>query len=252
MTTSVFVSLFAYSAAKVAGDLWSEAQERFLAEPPPEWPGFQTLKNARETIEQGVQMIDGGTLIAKARSRAAGEFLRSSCAVWLQIDDDVEADREVCARVIQRAVDLKGIVGAPYVLRDGCALSYELSSPTEILSADRVVGDVYPVRGLGMGLTAVARDVVAELAPTVPMVTVGDKGIPYPALFIEAVEHGTWIGEDVAFCHRAVSAGFPVAMLLDAPIVHAGRICKVDRTSTVWVGDEPTREALTRRDLAVK
>lgn len=223
---TVFCSLFAYAYCKTAGERWEELHKRDLENPEgSHWPGFHTVGQLRR-VGPCTVLCDGSTLITKARSRAAGMFLRRDPPedVWISVDDDVFADAGVLERLIRATRETHAVVFVPYVLRSGKSISFEF----ETLDKSRVeqrASDLalYPVdRGIGFGLTAVHRDIVEELALTVPWVK-KDASLaidPFPALFLESVEDGEWIGEDCSFARRCHLCNIPVYALLDAPCQH--------------------------------
>jgi hypothetical protein len=227
----VFASSYVYVAAKLAGARWEREAARLVSsvealEASP-WPGLHTLAQAAR-VESIVLHLDGSTLVTKARSRAAGLFLRSSADVWLQCDDDVYAHADVVRRLIAAARATRGLVSAPCLCRDRDVMNFRLLRGPTI---DNDLGyKLRPVDRIGFGLVAIHRAGVEFLAKTAPR-----WGEDFPALFLEEVCEGHWLGEDFRFCDLCTRADIPVHALLEAPTVHAGRAAMVDADGSMLV-----------------
>jgi len=241
----LFVSSFLYAACKLAGDQWDRAREAELRNPDASmWPGVRTIGQLRRLLGEPAQVyVDGSTLITKGRSRAAGFFLRSDADVWVTVDDDVFASIDVLAQLIAVARHTRSMVAAPAILRSGKAFNFHRAFAPILRVADCAYAGVDEI---GLGLAAIHRDFVEVLAKDAPKVGTGAS--EFPALFLETVDDGTWIGEDVFFCRAAGRAGLPVHLLCNAPVEHFGRTAKVDEQLRIFVaGDETARQIETER-----
>jgi hypothetical protein len=236
----LFVSLFAYAAAKNAGLQGRDFREvdRHWQEHPDSspWACYRTLAAAR-TLEELNVMTSGHTLITKARSVAAGLFLASNADVWLTCDDDVYADSDVLERLLSVVRETRGIASVPCALRSGVAINVTLPLLAPVRALGKRAHVVQALRS-GLGLVAMHKDAIRAMAGAVPHVTVGGD---YPALFLEHVSsEGAWVGEDIAFTSLASELGVAMHALLDAPCNHAGRWAQLTRDLEVLVGDTDT------------
>jgi hypothetical protein len=230
---SVFVSTFTYALAKLSGERWADVLARELRDPDAsDWPCFRTIGQARRLVDECVLMVNGSTLITKARSRAAGAFLLSSADVWLSFDDDVYADVDVLRRLIVAARATRGLVGAPCMRRDGAGVNYR-DGAGPVFYADEGI-QLHAVETVGFGLVALHRQVVDQLAKRVPWI-----GAQFPALFLERIVDGAWVGEDYAFCEQCQAVDAPVHVLCDAPVQHAGRWCRLTAALDLEVPPSP-------------
>lgn len=244
----IFVSTFLYTAAKLAGDeweAWREKQTRALGQS--EWPGLRTVGQVLQYLGEPIDLYMGGnTLITKSRCHAAGFFLRSKADVWLTVDDDIFAAADVCSQLVTVARHTRGMVAGPAVLRSGKAFNFHRASgPVEWLGPCAYAH----VDQIGFGIVAIHRDLVEVLARRARTVNPGPDS--YPALFLEDVdEEGTWIGEDVGFCHLAHKTGAAVHMLCNAAVEHCGRAMKVSDKLEPMVQSEEVAKGIEVERLA--
>jgi hypothetical protein len=250
----IFASVFLYAAQKLHELMhpdvaWEDALSVWRQNPAlSPWEGMRTIARVRELGEPMQEYVGAGSLITKARSRAAGFFLRSDADVWLTVDDDVGAELAVLERLVARARETRAVVSAPCVLRNSRRTG---ATKLNVLNlglhpALTLEGDMAPLVRTGMGLVAMHRQAILDVAAgaaTVTQDTVGE----YPALFLEEVRDGEWIGEDFAFSDRAMTAGVPLYALLDAPTVHA-RVRGMLRRDLSVVVDEAAAAHFVRDD----
>ena len=250
---TVFASCFVYSAIKHAGPNWPAVKKKELDYPDGSyWPGIRTLGQMRELHEPVAVWLDGTALIGKTRSRAAEVFLRGhpEADVWVTVDDDMFATGETLCALVAAVRETRGVVGVPYVHRDGHSVTWE--TPKDWHKAPRAElasgATLLPLEGgMGLGLVAIHRhalDRTKELVPTVRERR-ADGELRYPALFREEIAGEDWYGEDYSFmrlCHRAA---VPVHLLCDAPSQHAGRWCMLRADGFLYVGDEDLRAKMT-------
>jgi hypothetical protein len=239
---TLFVTLFAYAAQKYAettGAPWKDVETRYRMNPDMSpWVGFRTLdRAARLDGERVLGLVDGSTLVTKARSRAAGLFLTSHADVWLTIDDDVYADKDVLARLVAAARETRGVVSAPCALRSGAHMNFGL------ISTKPPAGDLALASRTGLGLVAMHREAIDKVSEASASVT--ENGRRYPALFLERVVNHEWVGEDYAFSDRCREAGIDLWLLTEAVTIHAGRRAKLGSDLCVYVGDTDTAERMT-------
>jgi hypothetical protein len=253
-SADLFVSLFPYTYAKLSGFAWTEVQQRELAHcAESRWPDFRTLGQVGRLVPELAQevhaYVDGSTLITKARSRAAGFFLRSPADVWLTVDDDIEADAATLRKLVLTARATRGVVGVPYVLRDGRALSFEFATldPTRV-HASGEVWTYLAEGGIGFGLVAMHRRAIERMAEGAAWVGTREEG--FPALFLEAIgtNQGTrrheWVGEDYYFSRGCHARDVPMCLLCDVAVSHAGHVCRLTRELELQVRDPETQRTL--------
>jgi hypothetical protein len=83
-------------------------------------------------------------------------------------------------------------------------------------------GGIYPALYLGMGFTAIHKDVLEKLAPTLPIL---DNGVTHQKIrpyFSLIQEDGKYYGEDVSFCLRAARIGARIDMDTRLRVWHKG------------------------------
>ena len=249
----VFASIFPYTACKMHGlDKWNrEVRPYELAHlKESDWPGFRTLGNLEHVVRGFEAWVDGSTYITRARSVATGHFLRSGHDVWLTVDDDVEADAHVLRQLIEGVRSTRHGIATAYVNRDGGSMTFRrVFGETRWLPCD-VRAAVRSVDRVGFGLVVLHRDLVERLAADAPYFSEVDRpnGITdCPALFLEGVQEGSWVGEDYYFSALCERAGRPLDLLLDAPVSHAGRLAMLDLEGAIHVAGE-----LDARELDAK
>jgi hypothetical protein len=251
----IFTSTFMYSACKLVGPEEWPAQVKWELEnlDASIWPAFRAIGQlARLTQERQENLdvhVDAGTYITRARSFAAGLFLRSKADLWVTFDDDNYVDVDVLRQLCAAARDTRGMVSAPYLNRDGRTMTFEcVTGPT--LYAGDVDKEVTPgiplrrVNRIGLGVTAIHRRIIETAARKVPTWTDVKTGIEAPALFIESIREGKWIGEDYSFCDLVRACELPCLVLLDAPCDHAGRLAKLSVDGDIMVASDSTAKEL--------
>jgi|SRR5580692_958253 hypothetical protein len=259
MGSVVFASTFTYAHTKLFGQEWVRAALSQDPDAPDTAHAVKTFCPARMAkvlalaYGQVPLMNLGSALVTRARSQAAGAFLRSDASVWLTFDDDVTSDVATVKALVECAYDEKALVSVPALARGSNLVNWHLGSPWE---KSRIVTSVngrklYPILASCFSLVAMHRSIVEKLAAKVPLVGVGLER--FPALFLERVLPPHWIGEDMAFCIDAIKAALPVYALLDGTVTHAGRSCTVNEEADLRTDAETaltlTREAETRPDL---
>jgi hypothetical protein len=221
---TLFVSVFAYALHKTTGGAAFNAvvQQELAAGELATWSCFRTLNRLRRYYDVGL-MLDGSTLIAKARSRAVGAFLASGADVWVSIDDDVEASPEALCHLVDSARAL-GIVSTAIYARESDRVNIDLPQGETFM---RHIGaaNLVNVTSIGVSLAAFARPAVERMVEFYPELAFQEDpaGVMGSGLFLEHVEDGRWVGEDIMFCRRAQGCSVPIYALCDHPVMHAGR-----------------------------
>jgi len=238
----LFATTFMYSQCKLTGPVaWPTWLKLALARLDASvWPGLRTLGQLSRVCEYDLH-VDGSTYITRARSVAAGHFLRSAHDVWLTVDDDVFVQDSVLRDVILACRAMRGGIALPYMNRDGHSMTFrKVSGPTQPLDpSDTTRLLVRVVDRVGFGCVALHRDLVEALARDAPKfrekALVGE--VDCPALFLEGAQDGEWVGEDFYFSALAERAGRPLHVLLNAPCEHAGIAAMLDSDGQIRVRD---------------
>ena len=246
----VFFSTYPYAACKLAGaDVWPARLAHELAHlASSQWPCWHTF-DAWLHVGGAELYVDGSTYITRARSVAAGKFLASDKDVWLTCDDDIYADAEVLRRVVAACRSTRAGIALPYLNRDGKSMTFRrVAGPTQWVAV--AGGDTVPVRvvdRVGFGCVALHRDYVVALAKDAPHFSEVDRpgGVRNcPALFLEGVDEGSWVGEDYFFSARAERAGTPLRVLLNAPCTHQGMTAMLDVEGRICLADAKVADTL--------
>jgi hypothetical protein len=230
----LYASCFAYHLRHVVGDKWDEVLAYELAHLAESTvPGLRTIGGIALPGTPCTVSVHASTIIARSRSKAAGEFLRQpeSCDVWVSVDEDVYAYGTDVAKLVAAARATRGVVSAPCWLRLSRGkppkLNFHLVAGTERATPCDDVGTLVDGEDFrtGFGLVAIHRRAIERMAEVVPWVE--DEQGRFPALFLDSVETGRWVGEDFAFCLRANAVDAPIHALCDVVTEHAGQVCSV-------------------------
>lgn len=247
---SLFASTFMYSACKLVGTdnwpAWLAGSLQNLSAS--DWPAFKTLAHLR-AVEAYKLHVDASTYIDRARCVAAARFLESGADVWLTVDDDLEAHAEVLYALVNMCRERRGGIAVPYVNRDGQSMTFrKVSGPTIACGP----GLLRRVDRVGFGLVALHRDLVTKIAASVPHFRESDlSALSCPALFVNGVDDGVWMGEDYSFSKLCEDAGHPLHVLLEAPAAHAGVWAMLDSEGRICVQD-PARGAALQAGIEEK
>lgn len=229
----LFVSVFAYSAKKAGLDLDAEMRRGIESDV----PGFRTLARLHRIaaadlmrfieLDRDDVFVSATPLVAKARSRVCGLFLKSLADVWVTVDEDVDADEQALATLLRLTRDqVPLVVLAAMWLRDGSRMnvavkSQEFPGPDAGVGTD---GGAFPVLRGGLALAALPRVAVTRMVDRHPSLTFTDEvaGERCPALFLETLDGNVWNGEDVVFCDRARASGVSIWSFIHPGVTHAG------------------------------
>jgi hypothetical protein len=230
---SVYASCYAYSQRKALGAEWETWIAGELARldktGQSSIPGLLCCHGATSLDGEVVHLaVEANGLLARSRSRQAGLASTSGADVWLTCDDDVYAPPDVVADLIHAARETRGMVAAPYWLRQTePRTAFRFRGEPRFRSLGGVELVTADALHTGFGLVAMHLDVVRAVGRLVPWWH-DETGGPYPAAFLEFVDdEGLWIGEDFAFCQRVHDAEQPLYLMLGAPVAHANWGCKL-------------------------
>jgi hypothetical protein len=160
------------------------------------------------------------SMISKARSLLAEQFMESDCEYLLSIDADIEFPPNAVDRLIR---DDKDIIAAPYAEKrypSTWALAFNENRP-------EFVTGVLPVFYVATGFTLVKRRVIEALREPELRFFLAPEEKYYHHLYqplVKELEPGKNIclSEDFAFCQRAREHGFEIHADFDIPLKHWG------------------------------
>lgn len=160
------------------------------------------------------------SLISRARSKIATEFLASDCDYLLSIDADLEFPVEALDRLVQHDLD---IVAAPYSVKN-------IPARWAVALGDAIptyVKGVLPVRYVPGGFTLIKRRVFEAMATDALKFYEEADDKTYYAFYLPYLHTGesgkqAFLSEDFAFCQRARDLGFAVHCDFDVRLNHWG------------------------------
>jgi hypothetical protein len=190
------------------------------------------------------EILSGVSLLEYARAILARKFLDGGHTHWLMVDADMEFAPDVVLRMLAADVDVIGVsyarkrldldavrsavlAGASNWRTAGSSVTtHDLGSRVEVVRGAALV----PSPGwVGTGLLLVKRHVIEQMwaaHPELIFTTPTPDGIESLCLMFRSdVESGTYVSEDVGFCHRWRNLGGAIHLLLDAEIGHHGSYC---------------------------
>jgi hypothetical protein len=177
---------------------------------------------------------------SKVRARCAAIFLDRGDDLFLFVDADSGFDKGDIARLILANKPIAGLafgnrqdIDYPAV-RDavlrGDPEYAAAGSITPLFLPPQTIGpDGFAEAPVGFGVMLVRRDVIEAVAAAHPelyfAVQFSDGTTRMvPGIFTLAIDGGQLVGEDIAFCRRALAIGHKSYVLLDASTVHYGTI----------------------------
>lgn len=210
------------------------------------------LHLAAACANQGVEMtrtvLEGTSILPMARNKLTDMFLtESKCSHMLFIDSDIIVDpRDVllmlmskhplvalpCSRRVlawERLTETAAKNPEYYAENYGELLEAACVPNWEWMPGEHVVVEknFAPVAHVGTGCMLIAREVLERLAEDAPIVKTHksmaeDKEVR--AIWDNAIdrERKLYVGEDVAFCHRARKLGYQPMILVSAKTKHVG------------------------------
>jgi hypothetical protein len=190
-------------------------------------PAANTIARVALLGEMQVNVNAGATVIAKARTIAAHEFLASPCGVWVSCDDDVEVSADALATMVAQCEAEPSIVIAPCLLRDTHTVNVD-ENLVRLETKGANGGKLSRVAAGGFGCFAISREALQAVlvAHDFPEWT-DEKGVSRRVLFRDEVIGGKWYTEDTAFFRR-VPAHVRVYAVRTGYTVHNGQILDCD------------------------
>lgn len=157
------------------------------------WWGFPaalTLARVACCGELKLHVNAGATVIGKARSIAANEFLADpDCAVWFSVDDDVVVSGDAVAAMIEQCLREPCVVVAPCLQRGDNVVNTVSDHPI-------IVRDMQLISSGGFGAVCFSREVIETALFHGRW---DHEGKDYRAIFRDLVVNSQWWTEDKAF-----------------------------------------------------
>src|SRR5262245_62162418 len=210
---NIFASVLTYTLGKRLGIRGAaRALSQQLCDPTLDEDGLLPVARVCRRLREFGDVIvyhGAGTMLPKARSRAAYEFLRSPADVWVMCDDDVETDNDTWQRLLTiagawRVAVLRCAIRGPHL--SAAALNIVWESSLVVLQDGVQTRSV--ARG-GCGLMVVPRAALQRVVEQGgdALEFVDDDGATKLALFQPRLQAaGEWLGEDYSFCERLRAA----------------------------------------------
>ncbi len=161
--------------------------------------------------------------VGKSRSALATQALALGADVVFFIDSDSLFNPDDVERLSDVARETRGIVGAPYSQRSmGASIVGGFADSVKEATFFEG-GGLYPASGvIGMGFTAIHREVFEQLDVLPEMQPVLYGELEVRRYFHEAVVDGHWLHEDATFCHLARSIGCRTDLDTRFRVLHMG------------------------------
>lgn len=161
-------------------------------------------------------LIRGGALIDAVRNDLALTFLQSDCDTIVWIDADISWEIKDIERLL--------VFSHHYPIVSG-AYTCKTDPPKFLITFDDHKPDengLYKVASLGLGFTAVQRQVFEKLKETTEHYEDPHKGVQVPAFFRIMLKNGLYVGEDIHFFQEAKKAGFQAYLDPEINLEHTG------------------------------
>jgi len=165
--------------------------------------------------------------IIRSRSTAATRFLEQGNGdVLVMLDHDIGWAEGDLQYLIEKCLETKGIVGGIYPFRDfGRGVPIRFAPGTTITMGEDTLQEVEYV---GTGFMAIHREVLEQIAQTVPLTIHGYRPffIDPEGLQLSMGEDGKYeyelLSEDYAFCKRAQQLGIKIYAATRPDLTHTG------------------------------
>lgn len=255
----IAVATWTYALGKELGfqEATAEFQRQLAA---PDWdslPCVRVITRLRGLDELSLYHDAAATIMSKARARAYHAARKADADVWICVDDDVEADLTTLKALVE-AVSGEPILGnlnrprmclAPCITRGSNVVNVALEPGAPLVRVLPSGARCVRARAGGFGLVALNRAAMEAMEHAYRgLEFLDDDGERKMALFLELLDDGVWMGEDVAFCRRAVLCGVELEALIEGVTVHAG--ARLDLSQVAGLPVLPAQDRATPVDGA--
>jgi GT2 family glycosyltransferase len=182
--------------------------------------------------------VKGSGLLSKQRNRVVKKFLETKSDWLLMIDSDEVLTTEAFDKLIETAHEkdrpiVAGLVFASFDTGE----PYPMPLPTIFLDAPEGFlplhkydkDSVFQVDAAGTGCLLVHRSVLEAMRENADE----HQGTDW-CWFWDGPINGDWIGEDLQFCRRVRSLGFPIYVHTGAILPHSKSYLLSDRQHDLW------------------
>jgi GT2 family glycosyltransferase len=182
--------------------------------------------------------VKGSGLLSKQRNRVVKKFLETKSDWLLMIDSDEVLTTEAFDKLIETAHEkdrpiVAGLVFASFDTGE----PYPMPLPTIFLDAPEGFlplhkydkDSVFQVDAAGTGCLLVHRSVLEAMRENADE----HQGTDW-CWFWDGPINGDWIGEDLQFCRRVRSLGFPIYVHTGAILPHSKSYLLSDRQHNLW------------------
>lgn len=225
----IFVSTAFYGLTKQLGaqgatdELTRQLEQAAAGDPDPDaLPVVRAITRLRQLHDVQLHLSAGASSLARMRSRAFHDFLKSDCDVWVSIDDDVEADASTLAALVEAVQGETRVCIAPCLLREQARVNIMLDPTHDERELDSGARVVSAIAG-GFGLVAMSKSAAIRYAQrySKSLRFVDTDGREKVAVFHEVLHEGQLYGEDISFFLRTPPA-VRVEALATGHTTHAG------------------------------
>ena len=172
-----------------------------------------TIKDCKDhDILTVYKQVNGMHWIDIARDVLAHIFLQTDCTHMLQIDADLGWDADAPRRMMERD---KPIIGGTYPIKTDAMNYFPIKRGESFTTVDALPG----------GFLMVKREVIERMIdgkPRYECSTLEYGKLQVAPLFTRKMTDSGYIGEDYAFCERAIEAGFDIWLEPNINFSHVG------------------------------
>jgi GT2 family glycosyltransferase len=182
--------------------------------------------------------IKGSGLLSKQRNRLVKQFLETKSDWLLMMDSDEQLSVEAFDKLIEAAHDTERPVVAGLVFAS-FETGYPYPQPVPTIFEDAPEGflplnkydkdSVFQVDAAGTGCLLIHRSVFEAIQADADP----HQGKDW-CWFWDGPINGEWIGEDLQFCRRVRSLGFPIYVHTGAILPHSKSYWLDDRQHDIW------------------
>jgi hypothetical protein len=175
----------------------------------------------RHGISVHLAHVTGCSIITMARNRLVEQFLKTDCTELLFIDSDVIAQAEDILRLVAQSGD-KDITAGNYPRRASdkkffMDLYFDENGDLEF------DGPMMRINRVGTGFMLIRRHVIEAVAEKSSKYQSNDGSGDVSNVFEFKVEDNQFVGEDYAFCDKAVAEGFKIWTDVEISLPHVGQ-----------------------------
>lgn len=187
------------------------------------------IQLCRKNTGAQINLLQGESLVCRARNRIVKRFLETDCEGLLQIDTDISFDPESMLRMVESGLDVVGGMYALKTIRRQWCLNALLEKKFE-----RGPEGLTPVSTIGTGMLYIKRVVFEKMIASGMVEEYPPDDTDQPGRYFDFFKAGVafdvnhkrkrYMSEDWYFCQMARQAGFEVYADTRNVGVHFGNI----------------------------